>query len=67
MRIFRTEKSVTFMAEGGDSLRVVSDNRGEPYREGISLHVEYNGEYGPSIFLEEVEARALRDLLVKIL
>lgn len=56
--------SVRFAAEDGDELRVVYDNRGDPYREGITLSLDRSsGDYGAHLFLEQDEARQLRDLL----
>jgi hypothetical protein len=56
----------TFRAEQGDELTVGYDNRGEPYRQGISLWLE-TGEKYAGVFLEEDEARELRDLLNRIM
>lgn len=56
--------SVTFSAEDDNKLRVNHANRGEPFREGIELTLDVdNGRYGGQVFLEEHEARELRDLL----
>jgi hypothetical protein len=41
----------TFRAEQGDELTVGYDNRGEPYRQGISLWLE-TGEKYAGVFLE---------------
>lgn len=48
-------------------LEVYYDNRGEPYRQGISLSVERPDlQETVNIFLETYEGRALRDLLLKL-
>jgi hypothetical protein len=59
--------SITFTAEDGDALRVVYDNRGEPYREGVQLSLDKaSGDYGAHLFLEDREAIALRNFLLKL-
>jgi len=55
-------KSVTFNGEDGGSLQVSYDNTGEPYRQGISLWL-HAGSRIAGVFLEEAEARKLRDLI----
>ncbi len=62
MRVDKFSKNVEFRGEDGESLRVTYDNRGEPYREGITLHLEAGSKY-QSVFLEAREARELRVLL----
>ena len=58
------QSSVRFVAEDGDMLIVTYTNRGEPYREGIQLSLEVDGgQYGGHLFLEDREAKQLRDLL----
>ncbi|QOC57934.1 hypothetical protein phiK7B1_079 [Pseudomonas phage phiK7B1] len=48
-------------------LEVYYDNRGEPYRQGISLSVERPDlQETVNIFLEAYEGRAFRDLLLKL-
>lgn len=48
-------------------LEVYYDNRGEPYRQGISLSLERADlQVSANLFLETWEARAFRDLLLKL-
>lgn len=48
-------------------LEVYYDNRGEPYRQGISLSLERPDlQQSANIFLETWEGRAFRDLLLKL-
>lgn len=61
------KSSVTFCAEEGHTLRVSYSNRGEPYREGIDIDLNLpNDQYGGSLFLEDHEAKQLRDLLNRL-
>lgn len=59
-------ESVKFRADDGHELRVTYDNRGEPYREGVTLYLEKDYNFGAHLFLEDAEARQLRDLLNKL-
>lgn len=60
----RNETHVTFDAEEGDQLVVSYDNRGEPYREGISISLhEPDKPWRSSVFLDKQEAGQLRDLI----
>ena len=57
-------ESVRFRGEDGHELRVTYDNRGEPYREGVQFALDKaDGDYGAHLFLEDREARELRDFL----
>lgn len=59
--------SVHFSSGNGDELAFVHSNRGEPYREGVDVSLDgEGGEYWGRLFLEEGEARRLRDLLNKL-
>lgn len=59
--------AISFEAEDGHQLRVGYDNRGEPYRDGVTLSLEMGGgEYGGHMFLEMSEVNRLRDLLNSI-
>ena len=59
--------SETFQAEDGYELRIAYDNRGDPYREGVSLSLELgDGGYGGHMFLDMHEVVRLRDLLNSI-
>ena len=63
MKIDKYKKKVSFQAEDGEFLDVEYDNRGEPYREGISM--SFNGcDLFVSLFIEGREAKELRDLLL---
>jgi len=63
-RLEKTVNSITLRAEDGSSLRVGYDNRGEPYRKGVSLYLEEPGYTRMcGVFIEDWEARELRDLL----
>lgn len=57
------EQSVTFRGEDGESLRIGYDNRGEPYRRGISLTLEEPGDRSRGVFIEEWEVRQMQNLL----
>ena len=50
-------------------LSLYHDNRGEPYRDGVTLLVEDGHSYEKScgVFLEHHEVRALRDRLNQLL
>ncbi len=55
--------------EETETLRIRYDNRGEPYREGISLEFREAEDWQAksiSVFLERYEVRQLRDLLLKL-
>jgi hypothetical protein len=61
------QQSVRFCAEDGRELTVVHTNRGEPYRTGIRFSLDTaNGSYGDHLFLENSEAKELRDLLNRL-
>ncbi|WP_199097168.1 hypothetical protein [Dyella sp. ASV21] len=55
----------TFTGEDGDSLRVSYDNRGEPYREGITFAFE-EGTKHVDVFIDKYEALRLADLITKL-
>lgn len=58
---------VRFQGENGDSLSVRHSNRGEPFREGIEFSLKNDFTFSQTaVFLEDYEARELRDLLVKL-
>jgi hypothetical protein len=60
------EKAVTFVGEGpldrGATLTVRYDNRGEPYRSGITLMLDDHVD-NTTVFLQEYEARMLVKLI----
>jgi hypothetical protein len=61
------EAHVCFSAEEGDQLVVAYDNRGDPYREGISLTLhEPDKPYRSYVFLNKTEAGDLRDLINRL-
>lgn len=64
MRALRERQRIDFEGEDGDTLSVHYDNRGEPYREGITLDL-HNGDtqQGIGVFLTNREARDLAILL----
>lgn len=66
MKVNKNEARVEFCAEDGDKLVVRYDNRGEPYREGVTLTFAPSDGYGPAVFLDDYEARRLRDMLVAL-
>ena len=55
-----------FEGENGDLLEVYRDNRGEPYRAGLTLYL-HDRSFSPrltqGVFIDDTEARRLRDLL----
>lgn len=56
--------SVRFRAEDGDELVIRHDNRGEPYRKGLSVSLERaDHRYSGHMFIFSDEAIQLRDLL----
>jgi hypothetical protein len=67
MRIDRGIKRVDFEGEDGDTLSVHYDNRGDPYRQGVTLDLR-NADTQDSVgvFLESREACELRDLLNRL-
>ena len=62
MKIKKDLKRVKFEAEEGGSLEVQYTNMGEPYREGIGVCLNDDLK-STSLFIEEWEAKQLRDLL----
>lgn len=54
-----------FIGEDGDRLTVGYDNRGEPFREGVELNFR-NAMSNCDVFLEDFEAKELRDLLIEM-
>ncbi len=62
MKIDKHREKVIFRAEEGEELEISYDNRGEPFREGLSISLDGN-ESHVSLFIEKREARLLRDLL----
>lgn len=57
-----TEKAM-FHGEESERLMVSYDNRGEPYREGVIFDLDA-GEKCMSVFLDDNEAKKVRDLLM---
>lgn len=63
----RNETHITFDAEEGDQLVVSYDNRGEPYREGISLALhEPDKPWRSCVFLSKHEAQGLATMIDKL-
>ena len=63
MRAIRNVGRLELRGEEGDSLTVTYDNRGEPYREGITLSLSDGARTETAVFIENREACELRDLL----
>lgn len=65
MKIEEPRKLLTLQSTGDDGrLEVRYDNRGEPYREGISFSLERpTYDQSASVFIDGWEVRSLRDLL----
>jgi hypothetical protein len=66
VKVLKGIQHVTFRGEDGDELRVGFDNRGDPYREGITLDLSNDYETQVYLFLEEREVIRLRDLLLSL-
>jgi hypothetical protein len=67
MKVDRMKQRVEFRGEDGCSLEICYSNMGEPFREGIQLSLdEGDHERSPYIFLEQHEAKELRDLLNRL-
>ncbi len=57
-----------FQAEDGSTLEVYYTNMGEPYREGMQFYLHDRAyREASSVFLEEHEAKKLRDLLIRLM
>ena len=65
MKVNKYEKHKTFHGEDGETLHVRYDNRGDPYRQGVSLDFDGCDNY-VGMFLEDGEARGLRDVLLAL-
>jgi len=64
MKIDRNVKRIEFQGEEGETLVVHYDNRGEPYRQGVTLDLRNSDiEREVAVFLENREACELRDFL----
>ena len=62
-----TANYVKFTDDEDNSLSVRYSNRGEPYRSGIEFCIDQGWDKtSVEVFIEEREARALRDLLNKL-
>jgi len=57
--------SLRFADEDGGALYVRYDNRGEPYRDGVSVSLEV-GDNDANVFLESFTARSLRKTIVDV-
>lgn len=69
MRVNKNTTRQTFKSEDGEILRVHYDNRGEPYRQGVSLIFEERQDGSGAftgVFLEGYEAKRLRDVLLAL-
>lgn len=66
-RFDRYDAVVKFRGEDGSSMTARYDNRGEPFRQGVTLSLdEADDRYVASVFIEDREAKELRDLLNKL-
>jgi len=63
MKVNRNIKNKIFRGEGGDVLRVRYDNRGEPFREGVTIYLEDDNYNSVSVFLEGRELIELKEFL----
>jgi len=63
----RNKGKLNFKGEEGEELDVYYDNRGEPYRSGLSLSLTKEGAESAYVFLEESECEKLRNLLMRLL
>lgn len=61
-RILKYEQTLTLHGEDGENLRISYDNRGEPYRQGVSLWLE-SGTTLQGVFIDQREVRQLQNLL----
>lgn len=67
MQVHRERLRIESHGEDGDVLAVSYDNRGEPYRKGITLDLHNgNTQQGISVFLTNREAADLRILFSHI-
>ena len=67
MKVQKYEQRVVLTGEEGDELEIYYDNRGEPYREGITLNlrVPRSSDF-THLFIRKDEALELRDLIDKL-
>lgn len=65
MKVDKYKQRAEFRGEDGERLEVNYANRGEPYREGIDIALYENRKLS-YIFLEDREAKELRDLLNRL-
>lgn len=61
-RILKYEQTLTLHGEDGEKLRISYDDRGEPYRQGVSLWLE-SGTTLQGVFIDQREVRQLQNLL----
>lgn len=57
---------VNFVAEDGSSLEIGYDNRGEPYRDGLTLYLNTTAAGCRHVFIERDEVKKLKDLIEKL-
>jgi hypothetical protein len=60
------EKFLTLAGEEATTMRIRHSNRGEPYREGIDIEVDDPNGGSVRCFLDDREARSIRDLLNRL-
>lgn len=64
MKVNDNVRRVVFQAEDGRELHVHYDNRGDPYRQGVTFDlIDADSQNSVAVFLEESELRQLRDIL----
>lgn len=67
MKLDKFKKRISFEGENSAKLDIYYDNRGEPYREGITFSLsEEDYRTDSYVFMEDREAKALRDFLLKL-
>lgn len=70
MKIVEGAKSLVLPGEDGGEMRIHYDNRGEPYREGVTFDVSFGfrDEFDKSVnvFLDRRSGRAVRDLMNRL-
>ncbi|BCJ91829.1 hypothetical protein IZ6_25640 [Terrihabitans soli] len=66
MKVDLDKKRIEFQGEDGQTLSIYWDNRGEPYRQGLTFCLKENYDTLAYVFLEAQELRAVRDLLNRL-
>lgn len=67
MKVDCSSERIEFHGGEGDTLTVHYDTRGEPYRQGVTLDLHNaDTQAGIGVWLHDMEARELRDLLNRL-